>query len=304
MSRGAGKAAVARSPRGTGQWPGKSARPEGTNVRGVAYFLFMRHIDLMRPDHAYFFGFAQTDGNHYAGVGQKGSFAIELSARDDAVLHSFAALFEVNSRVSCRERVTNFGPHRAAVWTVSSLAFRRELTELGLPAGPKSSTVAPPTQPFTVRDYVRGLIDGDGSVGFTRTGKPFLSFTTASQPLADYFITEIMDVTGVYRSVNRNARDGVYNPMLTGEPAATMAEWLYADACLALDRKRAAATLVAVWTRPEGMRARPLAGVRRWTAEEDADVFNGTPAEAAIRLGRSEKSVIMRRFRLTNSPGY
>ena len=168
------------------------------------------------------------------------------------MLHSFAGLYQVHSRVSYRERVTNFGPHRAASWTVCSLAFRRELTELGLPAGRKSDTVAPPTQPFSGRDYLRGLIDGDGSVGFTRTGKPFLSFTTASQPLADYFIAQVMDVTGVYRSVNRNARDGVYNPMLTGEPAATMAEWLYADACLALDRERASATLVAAWTRPEG----------------------------------------------------
>lgn len=83
-----------------------------------------------------------------------------------------------------------------------------------------------------------------------------------------------------------------------------MAEWLYADAGLALDRKRAAAALVAAWTRPEGMRARPSAGARRWTVEDDADVFNGSPAAAAMRLGRSEKAVIMRRFRLANAPGY
>ena len=95
----------------------------------------MSLIDLACPEHAYFFGFAQTDGNHYAGVGQKGRFAIELSDRDDDVLRSFSALLDVYSRLSYRERTTNFGPHSSAVWTVSSLAFRRELTELGLPAG-------------------------------------------------------------------------------------------------------------------------------------------------------------------------
>jgi hypothetical protein len=58
----------------------------------------VRHIDLTLPPHAYFFGFAQTDGNHYAGSRQRGRFTIELSDRDDAVLHSFAALFEVHSR--------------------------------------------------------------------------------------------------------------------------------------------------------------------------------------------------------------
>jgi hypothetical protein len=139
----------------------------------VVYLVHVRHIDLMQPAHAYFFGFAQTDGNHYAGTGQKGRFTIELSERDDAVLHAFAALFDVHSRVSYRERVTNFGAHRSATWTVCDLAFRRELAELGLPAGRKSMTIAPPHSPHSARDYLRGLVDGDGSVGFTAKGSRF-----------------------------------------------------------------------------------------------------------------------------------
>ncbi len=154
----------------------------------VAYAVPVRHIDLTRPAHAYFFGFAQTDGRRYAGTGQKGRFTIELSDRDGAVLRSFATLFDVHSRVSFRERVTNFGAHRSVTWTVCDLAFRRELAELGLPAGRKAATVGPPMRPFSPPDYLRGLIDGDGSVGFTRTGRPFLSFATASRPLADFFL--------------------------------------------------------------------------------------------------------------------
>jgi hypothetical protein len=251
----------------------------------------------MSSAHAYFFGFAQTDGSHYAGTGQRGRFTIEPSDRDEAVLHDFSKLFNVYSRVSYRERVTNFGPHRSATWTVNDLAFRRELTDLGLFAGRKSVTVAPPPGPFSVRDYARGLIDGDGSVGFTSTGKPFLSFVTASRALAEFFCLRSLEVAGAHRSINRNTRDGVYNPMVTGEPAVTMAKWLYGDDCLALDRKREAAALVAGWTRPSGMRARPALGVRRWTEEEDADVFTGSVKEAAARLGRSESSVNMRRVR-------
>ena len=263
----------------------------------------MRHIDRTKPAHAYFFGFAQTDGSHYAGAGQKGRFTIELSGRDDAVLHAFASLFDLYSRVSYRERVTNFGPHRSATWTVNDLGFRRELVELGLPAGRKSATVAPPTGRFSTRDHLRGLIDGDGSVGFTRTGRPFLSFVTASQPLAEFFCAQALDMAGTYRSINRNTRDGVYNPMLTGESAVALADWLYGDAGLTLDRKREPALLVAAWTRPEGMRARPVLGARRWTPEEDADVFDGTVREVATRLGRSERSVNMRRLRLRKAQG-
>ncbi|MGY1833695.1 LAGLIDADG family homing endonuclease [Blastococcus sp. SYSU DS0510] len=252
----------------------------------------------MRPDHAYFFGFAQTDGNHYAGTRQRGRLSIELSERDAAVLHSFTTLFDVYSRVSCRERTTNFGRHRSATWTACDLALRQELVELGLPTGRKSMTAAPPPGPFSVRDYLRGLIDGDGCVGFSSTGRPFVGFVTASQPLAEFFCTQALEVVGAYRAANRNARDGVFNIMVTADPAASLAGWLYPDGCLAVDRKREAARRVAAWTRPTGMRARPVAGARRWTAQEDADVFNGSVRQVARRLRRSEQSVSMRRCRL------
>ena len=258
----------------------------------------MPHVDLTRPDHAYFFGFAQTDGSLYAGTGQRGRLTIELSERDESVLHSFTTLFDVYSRVSYRERTTNFGRHRSATWTACDLAFRTELVELGLPTGRKSATVAPPSGLFSVQDYLRGLVDGDGSVGFTRTGRPFVSFVSASQPLAEFFCAQALRVAGAYRTPKRNARDSVYNLMVAGDPAAPLAEWLYPDGCLALERKRTAAGLVAAWTRPAGMRARPVAGARRWTAHEDADVFAGSIREAAIRLGRSESAVNIRRFRL------
>ena len=261
----------------------------------------MPHLNLTHPDHAYFFGFAQTDGSHYAGTRQRGRLTIELSERDEAVLHSFTNLFDVYSRVSYRQRTTNFGPHRAATWTVCDLAFRRELVELGLPTGRKSATVAPPLTQFSVQDYLRGLIDGDGSVGFTRTGRPFIGFVTASQPLAEFFCAQALSVVGAYRTPKRNARDHVYNLMVAGDPAAPLAAWLYPDGGLALERKREAAALVAAWTRPSGMRARPAAGARRWTATEDADVFNGSTREAASRLRRSEKSVTIRRWRLRHA---
>lgn len=258
----------------------------------------MSYLDLLVPEHAYFFGFAQTDGHLYAGLGQKGRLTIELSARDADILHAFTQILSVYSSTHYRYRTTNFGTLRAAVWTVCDLALRRELVELGLPPGRKSGTVAPPTVPFSVRDYLRGVIDGDGSVGFTSTGRPFISLVTASRSLAEFFCAQALEVAGAHRTLKRNARDRIYNPMVGGDPAAPLAAWLYPKGCLALERKRTAAALVAAWTRPQGMRARPVAGARRWTAEEDADVFNGSQREAATRLGRSERSVNTRRYRL------
>jgi hypothetical protein len=39
---------------------------------------------------------------------------------------------------------------------------------IGIPYGKKSETVNPPSNPFSEKDYIRGLIDGDGSIGMRR----------------------------------------------------------------------------------------------------------------------------------------
>jgi hypothetical protein len=146
---------------------------------------------------------------------------------------------------------------------------------------------------------MRGLVDGDGSVGFTGTGSPFVSFVTRSTALSEFFCQQLQAVTGARRSANRNARDGVYNLLVTNDPAATLAGWLYPERCLALERKRAHATKVAAWRRPAGMRARPTSW-RAWTPAEDTVVLNNTIRAAAEILNRTNRSVNMRRWRLLN----
>ncbi len=114
--------------------------------------------------------------------------------------------------------------------------------------------------------------------------------------MAEFFCSQVLGVTGARRTVNRNRRDGVFNPMVTSEPAALLAAWAYPPGCLALDRKRRAAEAAASWVRPATMR-RPSVR-RRWTREQD-EVLLATPDDrvAAERLGRTEASVQMRRWR-------
>ena len=55
--------------------------------------------------------------------------------------------------------------------------------------------VAPPRECGLVsRAYLRGVLDGDGSVGFTRTGAPFVSLVTASEPMARFFEDQVWQV--------------------------------------------------------------------------------------------------------------
>ncbi|WP_067488261.1 hypothetical protein [Actinomadura hibisca] len=246
---------------------------------------------------AYLFAFLQTDGSYWKGGKNKGRITVELSAVDLDILQQFQRIVPYKSSIRFRSRRTNFAEeHATAIWSLHTGAARHALEALGLPSGRKAATVRPPDIPVSEPDYVRGLVDADGSVGFTARGYPFISFTTLSPALNAYFCDKVHEVTGVQRTVNPNKRDGIYNPLLTSEPAVEFTRWLYYEGCLALERKRARAREVAQWTRPEGMRRRTTR--KRWTPEEDAVALNSTIKEGARLLGRTEQSVQLRRWRL------
>ncbi|WP_219419385.1 hypothetical protein [Pseudonocardia nigra] len=86
--------------------------------------------------------------------------------------------------------------------------------------------------------------------------------------------------------------------MVTCEPAAAIAAYLYTPDDLALKRKQKTAATVAAWSRPPSMRARAIR--RNWTEDEDR-VLLQTPSnrEAAELLNRTTASISIRRWRLS-----
>jgi hypothetical protein len=254
-------------------------------------------FDLRDPASAYIFGFMQADGHHYAGSRNRGSISIEIKRQDADLLRAMQKVLPWPTSISFRTRSTNF--KESADYTrlaLYALPGRMRLLELGLPCGRKSARIAPPGEPFSHSDYLRGLFDADGSVGFTGNGMPFLSIVTASPAIAEFTCEEILRVTGARRAARPNKRDGVMNIMVVNDPAAELARWLYQDACIALARKRAAGLAVAAWKRPADMRPRDAR--IRWTPDEDAIALRMSVPEAARELGRTVQSVNMRKWRL------
>ncbi|WP_441249955.1 LAGLIDADG family homing endonuclease [Kitasatospora sp. McL0602] len=257
----------------------------------------MNSFSLENPEHAYMFGFIQADGHLRQGPGNKGSLAVELSARDAPLLEEFQRLCPYNSSIRYRTRTTNFATeHTSVTWTVCAREFRETLCTLGLPTGRKSTIVAPPVVPHSSRDYLRGLIDADGSLGLTAESLPFVGFTTASEALASYFCRYADQLTGSPRTLRRNRRDNIFNIVFTREEAVTLARDLYTPGRLALTRKREAAERLASWVRPPDMQK-----VRRrtWTTEEDEALLAATDLTAAAsQLDRSLSSYQTRHWRL------
>lgn len=257
-----------------------------------------RFMDLTVPEYAYMFGFLQADGHLAKGAGQKGRLTVEINARDVELLRAFQKLTPYYSSINERTRSTNFAEtHNSVTWSLCSLEARTKINELGLPYGRKSKTIAPPGAEFSPRDYLRGVIDADGSVGYTGKGFPFVSLTTASTAIGAYLCFYAGKVTGAERSLKRNARDGIYNILYINENAQKLAADLYYEGCLSLERKQTAADSLGAWIRPAGMRVAP--DRRRWTAREDRVLLRlNNDAAAAKELGRTTKSCYIRLWRL------
>ncbi|WP_394438245.1 hypothetical protein [Streptomyces sp. SGAir0957] len=255
-------------------------------------------MDLEVPEYAYMFGFLQMDGHLAAGTGQKGRLTAEINVRDIEILRQFQQLTPYHSSITERVRATNFAAsHHSATWTLCALEARTTLNGLGLPYGRKSKQVTPPRVPFSRRDYLRGVIDADGSVGYTSRGFPFVSLTTHSTAIAAYLCFYAKKITEVQRLPKRNTRDGIYNILFAMEAGQKLGAHLYYPGCLALHRKQTAADSLAAWTRPADMRAAHTA--RRWKEWEDRVLLRHNDAvSAAEELGRTQKSCHLRLWSL------
>ncbi|WP_306463761.1 hypothetical protein [Streptomyces sp. WAC07061] len=255
-------------------------------------------MDLQDPRYAYMFGFLQADGHLSQGKGQKGQLAAEINVRDIHILREFQQLTPYYSSITERVRRTNFAEaHHSATWSLCSLEARTIVNELGIPYGKKSHSVEPPRTDFSRPDYLRGIIDADGSLGWTAQGFPFLSLTSASTAIAAYLCAYGKTITNTERTISRNTRDGVYNVCYYKEAAQRLAAHLYYDGCLALNHKKANADSIQQWLRPADMRVAPPR--RRWTVQDDQELIRlGDAAAAAVALNRTEQSCYMRLWRI------
>jgi hypothetical protein len=244
-------------------------------------------LELKIPSHAYFFGFIQADGHLHRIKGNKGALTVELSGQDRWLLEQFAQLVPVYSSIYTRRRKTNFKDgHESAVWTVYDLAFRQTLLALGMPEGRKSGIVKPSEVEFSKPDYYRGIVDADGAL------------TTNSEALANGYMGFVEQIIGKAKTSSRNLRDQVFNIAVFKEDAQRLAAAMYYEGSLALPRKMEKARQVAEWVRP--MEMRKVENRKRWTLEEDSFVLTHSITDSAAALGRSKKSINLRRWRLLN----
>lgn len=261
----------------------------------------MKYLNLKIPEHSYFFGFVQADGNLNKPYEkrEKGRLCIELGKEDLHILESFKKLFpSVYSGITTRTRDTNFKKgHTSYTLTICDMGFRNEINELGVPYGKKDKNILPPLANFSERDYIRGLVDGDGSVGITGKRFPFISISVKSEKLKDYLCETIEKNIGERKRLSRNKRDDTYNIMLNREKAQKFIKYLYYSDCLALKRKLRKAEEALKWKR---LKILKRIFQKFWEPWEDEYILNHSIEESCNELKRTARSIKMRLWRLNN----
>jgi hypothetical protein len=244
---------------------------------------------------SYLIGLLQTDGHFSENTRNRGRISLELSIKDKDIIDKIVGYLPVNYSIKLRTRNTNFKTQAQSITlNIFDLKFRNTAKEWGLFPGKKSDSInVPAVSELDKLMYIRGLYDGDGSLGMTAEGFPFLSIVTKSEPLKDFLIKFIQETTGKTKNVNRNKRDNIYNICVYKEDAQKMCSKIYSNGIdIAIARKKELADLIISWERVDD--TKKVRAHKIWSLEEDSILLDLGPLKAKEKLSRSLVAISLR----------
>ena len=201
--------------------------------------------NLTMEESSYLYGLLITDGFIVADKRDNKIYykvGIELQEKDKDILEKLLELLP-EGHINCRKRDTNFKKNYICY---NFYYYKQDLIEWlyenGFPQQNKTENSCPPIGIYDEEAFWRGVIDGDGSLGFltvkkTNSKTPFLFLTTKSEQLKDCYLSYLYKNFNITKNVHRNARDNIYNIGVTGRKANKISCKIYNNATIYLNRK-------------------------------------------------------------------
>ena len=267
------------------------------------------HNLVLDNNYSYIIGLFQSDGTMSENVRNRGNASIFLSSKDEDIIYKIKDIIPYNSTIDKSKRditiernnkIYEYKDNESINISIHNQYFRKFLFDCGVPCGKKSKIVSPPLylKDLSKIDYVRGLYDGDGSLGFTDGGWPFVSFVTISSEMASFLLDYISELINQPRKdVNPNNRDKAYNIVLTREDAMLFCEKIYYKDCLSMNRKYHISEKIKSWIRPLNMKKIDFQR-NKWTKDDDKYIMCHSIENSIEKLNRTKKSIKVRLWRL------
>lgn len=181
----------------------------------------------MNENESYIFGLLMTDGCLELRERNRGKISLEISYNDRDIIDKLIKIVP-KSIITERTRQTNFKEeYHSITFNNFDLSFRTFLIENGFPTADKTNNATIPINDYSEIDFWRGVIDGDGSLGITKDNRPFISLTTKSEQLKNFYCDFLYRRFDITKNVKRNKRDNIYNILVFGRKAIEIAKLLY-----------------------------------------------------------------------------
>lgn len=177
---------------------------------------------------AYVIGFFAADG--WAHKRGPESIRIGFAQKDADVLYAIRGVVGVGDVY-----VGTKGMHRYYIQSVRT--YDRLCAIFGQDVCGKSHTLQWPAVPKAyMRHFLRGAVDGDGSWFKTQDGLWAFAYTTSSKHFIDGLVETAAREAGIFMLPRIN-KINVWHARCAGIKAVCLADWMYRDATIALERK-------------------------------------------------------------------
>ena len=199
---------------------------------------YFENIDS--EDKAYYLGLIITDGNVYKdkGSGRQASISIYLSSPDEYLLEKFKQILKTNTSLVKDNRREKPGYSIA----IRSDKIADDLSKLGIIPNKTFQTFLPQVQEEFMPALIRGILDGDGSIRFSKYKNKYLhyiSFCGTHQLMVD--ISNYL-----YKTLKLNTKPNVYDYKNKGlseikitryDDIIKVGDWIYTDSTIKMYRK-------------------------------------------------------------------
>lgn len=185
----------------------------------------------------YLLGFLVTDGN----ITDDGRVSITVKSTDREILCKLQNVLGMN--YGLRDSSV-FDKRTKNTYFRSTLAFKcktisHDLINLGLTPRKSMNETVPSCD--VTRDFWRGVVDGDGCIYVSNSGKRSCSLTlVGSESLLQAFILflESNIVFNTKRKIGVNKYNSLRNVQITGDDARRAITFLYKDSIISMERKQ------------------------------------------------------------------
>lgn len=236
------RSAITRNAIKFGLYSTKHSRPTKINFN-INYFDV---IDTCEK--AYFLGFIMADGNIYKKPNGKYKFALKIKSTDRRIIYRFAKSINYpNSHLHVRERLRNNTVCKTIDIEINNQHFCESLIKFGIIPRKSGCESMPSSIPHLyIKDFIRGFVDGDGSVSINKSGNSVSMCSMSRSILEDiceYFkqalkielsITTQKTINNILYIVKTSAKYKMH----------IVLNHLYYDGCIALERKKKNAFII------------------------------------------------------------